>query len=201
MARLALNKASLSHQMRQLNTFERFLPSLDMKRMQLMAERARELAAMDSTRRTGEALRETVTAQLPMLANREIDLSALVRVKAVRLGEHNVMGTHLPRLEGVDLEVRDYGYLAKPHWVDRLVEALARMLELRVQLAVQARRAALLDEAVRKITQRVNLFEKVLIPRARENIRQIRIYLGDAERAAVVRSKIAKRKRQAMGIT
>jgi V/A-type H+-transporting ATPase subunit D len=122
-------------------------------------------------------------------------------VKAVRLGEHNVMGTHLPRLEGVDLEVRDYGYLAKPHWVDRLVEALARMLELRVQLAVQARRAALLDEAVRKITQRVNLFEKVLIPRARENIRQIRIYLGDAERAAVVRSKIAKRKRQAMGIT
>jgi V/A-type H+-transporting ATPase subunit D len=201
MARLALNKASLSHQMHQLNTFERFLPSLDMKRMQLIAERAREVAAMDSTRRAGEALREAVTAQIPMLANREIDLSALVRVKAVRLGEHNVMGTRLPRLEGIDLEVRDYGYLAKPHWVDRLVEALARMLELRVQLSVQARRAALLDEAVRKITQRVNLFEKVLIPRARENIRQIRIYLGDAERAAVVRSKIAKRKRQAMGIT
>jgi V/A-type H+-transporting ATPase subunit D len=84
--------------------------------------------------------------------------------------------------------------------VDRLVEELTRMLELQVRLAVQQRRAARLDAAVRKVTQRVNLFEKVLIPRARDNIRRIRIYLGDAERAAVVRSKIAKRKRAAEGI-
>ena len=65
---------------------------------------------------------------------------------------------------------------------------------------MQQRRGALLDAALRKVTQRVNLFEKVLIPRARDNIRRIRIYLGDAERAAVVRSKIAKRKRAAEGM-
>jgi V/A-type H+-transporting ATPase subunit D len=53
-----------------------------------------------------------------------------------------------------------------------------------------------LGEAVRKITQRVNLFEKVLIPTTEKNILRIRIYLGDAERAAVVRSKIVKTKRQ-----
>jgi V/A-type H+-transporting ATPase subunit D len=200
MPRLALNKASLSHQMRQLKTFERFLPSLDLKRRQLMAERARERVAMDATRQAIRELREAVAAQLPMLANREIDLAGLVRVQAVSMGEQNVMGTRLPRLEGVEVQVRDYGYLAKPHWVDRLVIELTRMLELEVQLAVQARRAVLLEEAVRKVTQRVNLFEKVLIPRARENIRRIRIYLGDAERAAVVRSKIAKRKRAAEGI-
>jgi V/A-type H+-transporting ATPase subunit D len=51
--------------------------------------------------------------------------------------------------------------------------------------------------AVRRITQRVNLFEKVLIPQTRENIRRINVYLGDAERAAVVGAKIAKRKREA----
>lgn len=200
MARLAFNKASLSHQMRRLKTFERFLPSLDLKRRQLMAERAREQAAMDTTRRAGEELRATVAAELPMLANREIDLAGLARVKAVRMGEQNVVGTRLPRLEGVEVQVRDYGCLTRPHWVDRLAELLTRMLELQVQLAVQARRAALLDAAVRKVTQRVNLFERVLIPNARENIRRIRIYLGDAERAAVVRSKIAKRKRAAEGI-
>jgi len=200
MARLALNKASLSKQARQLKTFERFLPSLDLKRRQLMAERARERIAIGRTQRASEALREGVAAQIPMLANREIDLSELVKVKAVRLGEHNVVGTHLPTLEGIDVQVRDYGYLTKPHWVDRLVDELSQMLELQVQLAVQERRVALLDEAVRKVTQRVNLFEKVLIPRARENIKRIRIYLADAERAAVVRSKIAKRKRAAAGM-
>ena len=45
-------------------------------------------------------------------------------------------------------------------------------------------------------TQRVNLFEKVKIPECMENIRKIQIYLGDATTAAVVRSKIAKRKMQ-----
>ena len=36
-----------------------------------------------------------------------------------------------------------------------------------------------------------------LIPKARANIRRIQIALGDLERAAVVTSKIAKRKREA----
>jgi V/A-type H+-transporting ATPase subunit D len=197
MARLALNKASLSKQVRQLRTFERFLPSLDLKRKQLMAERAKVGVAMVRTRRASEALRERVAAQIPMLANREIDLSALVKVKAVRLGERNVVGVHLPIVESIDLQVHDYGYLAKPHWVDHLVAEISRMLELQVQLAVQERCAALLDAAVRKVTQRVNLFEKVLIPRAGDNIKRIRIYLADADRAAVVRSKLAKRKRAA----
>jgi len=200
MARLALNKASLSKQSGQLKTFERFLPSLDLKRRQLMAERAREDLAMAHTRRAAETLRENVAAQIPMVANREIDLSELVSVKAVRLGEQNVVGTRLPTLEGINVQVRDYGYLTRPHWVDRLADELVRMLELQLRLAVQERRAAVLDEAVRKVTQRVNLFEKVLIPRARENIRRIRIYLADAERAAVVRSKLAKRKRAAAGM-
>lgn len=201
MARLALNKSSLSKQTRQLKTFERFLPSLDLKRRQLMAEQARERLAMEHTRQAMEALRENVSVQIPMLANREIDLAELVKVKAARLGEQNVVGIRLPSLEGIEVQVRDYSYLAKPHWVDRLVDELTRMLELQVQLAVQERRAALLDEAARKVAQRVNLFEKVLIPRAREHIRMIRIYLADAERAAVVRSKIAKRNRAAEGMT
>jgi V/A-type H+-transporting ATPase subunit D len=48
-----------------------------------------------------------------------------------------------------------------------------------------------------KVTQRVNLFDKVLIPQAEANIRRILVYLGDAERAAVVGAKIAKGKREA----
>jgi V/A-type H+-transporting ATPase subunit D len=51
--------------------------------------------------------------------------------------------------------------------------------------------------AVQKITQRVNLFDKMLIPRTRENIRKIGIFLADSERAAVVRAKIAKSRRLA----
>ena len=201
MARLALNKSSLSKLTRQLGTFERFLPSLDMKRKQLMAERARAQAALQRTGQAMAALRESIAGRLPMLANREIELADLAQLKTVRLGEENVVGTRLPVLEAVEVQRRDYSYLAIPQWVDRLSDDLARMLELHAGLAVERRRLVLLEEAVRKVTQRVNLFEKVLIPRTKEHIRKIRIYLSDAERAAVVRSKIAKRKHAAQGAT
>ena len=52
-----------------------------------------------------------------------------------------------------------------------------------------------LREAERTVTQRFNLFDKVLIPRTRSTIKKITIYLSDAERAGVVKSKIAKRKK------
>ncbi len=205
MARLALNKASLSRQTQQLKTYERFLPSLDLKRKQLLAERAKAAAALA---RTEEALRpiDTLIAeQLPMVSNAEVDLTDLVRVERVTVGDENIVGTHLPTLESVQLDVREYGFLGRPHWVDRVVRALRNTLELRIQMQVEQERLRLLETAVRRITQRVNLFEKVLVPRTRENIRQIRIYLSDSERAAVVRAKIAKKKQQqarpASGVT
>ena len=51
-----------------------------------------------------------------------------------------------------------------------------------------------LNAELRTTTQRVNLFEKVKIPESRQNIKRIRIYLGDQQTAQVVRGKIAKRK-------
>ena len=72
------------------------------------------------------------------------------------------------------------------------------MLELCIQEQVLVRRLTLLTTAVNTITQRVNLFDKVLIPRTTANIKRIRINLSDEEMAAVVRSKIAKRNRAEM---
>jgi len=67
-----------------------------------------------------------------------------------------------------------------------------------VRLQVEQERLRRLERAVKRVTQRVNLFDKVLIPRTRENIRRIHIHLADGERSAVVRAKLAKRK-QALG--
>ena len=52
----------------------------------------------------------------------------------------------------------------------------------------------LLSKELKTTSQRVNLFEKVKIPEAKENIKRIAIYLGDQQTAAVVRGKIAKNK-------
>ncbi|MCF7984928.1 MAG: V-type ATP synthase subunit D [Thiohalocapsa sp.] len=200
MAKVSLNKSSLSLQTQQLKSYRQFLPSLDMKRKQLMGERARAQAkrrALDE--RLAEA-RRRVAESLPMIANDELDLDGLIRLERVELGRENVMGTWLPTIGALEVAVRPYGYLSKPHWLEPLIEALTDSARLRVEAMVADRRVALLEAAVRTVTQRVNLFDKVLIPRTRENIKRIRIALSDAERAAVVRSKIAKKKRAAEGL-
>lgn len=195
MARLTLSKASLTAQGMRLKTYERYLPALDLKRQQLIRERALAAERLATTAQAIAALRARVRAELPMASDLEVEVTDLVTVAGAELGEDNLMGVRLPRLDRVILHRRRYALLAKPEWVDRLAELLAAMLELRVRLGVERRRLALLDEAVRTITQRVNLFDKVLIPRTRANIKRIRIFLADGERAAVVRAKIAKAKR------
>jgi V/A-type H+-transporting ATPase subunit D len=108
------------------------------------------------------------------------------------------MGVRIPILSRIDIRVRDYAFLGKPHWVDRLVDFMRSALQLRVRIQVAQRRMRLLEEALRTITQRVNLFDKVLIPRTKADIKKIQIYLSDADRAGVVRAKIAKRKKEVM---
>jgi V/A-type H+/Na+-transporting ATPase subunit D len=192
MARLSLNKSSLHRQQRQLKIYERFLPSLDLKRRQLIAERAKAEYELAAIQKEIAALTGRVSAHLPMLANREVDLTSLVWIEAIQVEEENRLGTRLPAFQGAEVQIRDYSFLTRPHWVDVAATWIREMILLQLRLQVQQDRVKLLNEAARKITQRVNLFEKVLIPRAREHIRRIRIHLSDAERAAVVRAKLAK---------
>ena len=198
MARLQLSKSALSREQKNLRTYKRFLPSLDLKRQQVMAERNEAARQLAQTRREINALRKAAGDINPMLSNRDVDLTDLASITNVSLDVENVVGTRLPTLTAVTVEVRDYPLMGKPFWVDITAQMLRQMLELRVRLQVEQRRLALLEEAVKTITQRVNLFDKVLIPRARQNIKRIQIYLSDLQTAAVVRSKIAKRKRATM---
>ena len=198
MARLTLSKSAMSQQRNQLRLYQRFLPSLDLKRRQLIAEQARATQALAEGEAKVAELTAQIGAMLPMLANQEIDVAGLVHVKAVRLAEENMMGVKVPVLAEVVCEARDYSMLAKPHWVDALVAQLRRMAEMRIRLQVYAERVRCLERAVRRTAQRVNLFEKVLIPKAKQSIKRIQIFLADAERAAVVRSKIAKARHHAM---
>jgi V/A-type H+-transporting ATPase subunit D len=196
MGTLALNKSSLKSERDRLKTFQRFLPSLDLKRQQLMVELKGAESALGATRREIDQFAASMQGLLPLLGTTTMDLSGYVRVESVAIGEENVLGVRLPVLQGIEFAVEEYSTLAKPFWVDSLVDCVQQMSALRIREQVQRERVARLNEAVRRITQRVNLFEKVLIPTAQKSIHRIRIYLADAERAAVVRSKIVKAKQQ-----
>jgi V/A-type H+/Na+-transporting ATPase subunit D len=192
MPKVKLSKSALQVQRTQLQLYKRLLPSLDMKRRQLTLEHERAKTEHAQARRTVDELEINIGRELPMLAGAEMELSGLVRLKRCVLSEENVVGVRLPVLKAIEVEVAEYSMMARPAWVDRLVTRLRMAAEQHMRVDVAGRRLAILGKSMRQITQRVNLFERILIPQAIANIRRIRIFLGDLERDSVVRSKLAK---------
>lgn len=195
MPKLSYSKTALTKEAEALKRYRQFLPSLDLKRQQLLAERNKAASRLQELERSVAENRTQVAANLPMLADRLVDLNGLVQVKNVTFGEENLVGVRLPQLQHLQVEIAPYSLLAKPHWVDVAVQQLRAAMELQIQRQIHVRRLEVLEAAVKKVTQRVNLFEKVLIPRSEENIRKIRLFLSDNERAGVIRAKLTKQKR------
>ena len=80
--------------------------------------------------------------------------------------KEDVLGLRLPTLRTVEFDTADYALLATPFWFDDLVICLKDMATSAAVAGV-SRRIARMQGAVRvRVTQRVNLFEKVLIPNA-----------------------------------
>ncbi len=194
MSKLALNKTSLNQQKRQLATYQRFLPALEMKREQLMQEKKKAEQQVREKEQHIEELSQFIGDRLPMLGAENVVIEDLVTLGKVHVREENLLGLKLPILDGVDVEVVPYSYLVRPHWVDNFVRSFQQLLQEKVGLSVLHRRLKLLQRAMRTTTQRVNLFSSVLIPGAQKNIKRIRLFLDDQERAGVVRSKLAKQK-------
>jgi V/A-type H+-transporting ATPase subunit D len=192
MARLSLNKSTLSEQIKQLKTYRNFLPSLDLKRKQLLSEQEKarkELRKLDDRL---EALRPLVDKQIPMLGYTHVDVRGIVRLTNAEIVEENVMGIRLPKLGNLQIKVSEYPFLGKPHWVDRVVQLLQQAIDIRLHRQVMERRLELLASSAKVVSQRVNLFERVLIPKTEANIQRIRVALSDSERDSIVRAKIAK---------
>ena len=175
--------------------YERFLPSLDLKKQQLTAESKKTDLELTAAEQGAGMASRSLSGLLPILGAATMKLSGLVRIIRVDVGEEDVLGVRLPVLRAVEFHTDEYSTLATPFWIDNLVRCIKEVAAYRIRLHVYRERAARMREAVRRITQRVNLFEKVLIPNARRDIARIRIFLDDIERAAVVTSKIAKAKR------
>ncbi len=188
-------RPELLKQRRQLGMFQRFLPTLVLKKQQIQseilkvrAERVRLDKEMAEKIKLSEGWSALFSESLPG------PITRLVKVKNIQRGLRNVAGIKLPIVDTVEYEVSDFSRLSTPGWVDAGLEFLKELLELREMVKVLHEQEAILQQELRKVTQRVNLFEKLMIPQAKENIRLIRIALAEEQTAAVGRSKIAKAK-------
>lgn len=192
MVKTTLGKKDLQKEKQRLKLYLKMLPSIDLKRTQLMAEHARAKNEMAILAKESEQIIAAIAKTLPMIANKDVKLEGLVKISSFVIEEQSVVGIKVPFLKEVLFEERDYSMLATPAWIEAYIKQLKKAVEEKIRVQIMSLRVEKLSHAVRKITQHVNLFEKILIPTAKKNIQKIQIILGEAERNAVVRSKLAK---------
>lgn len=201
MSAVKLTKNDLKRQKDQLRQFERYLPTLQLKKQQLQTVIRSSVTELQEIERRFFAMIDGLDNWVAVFAENtffeeEKKIERLIVPDKVVCVRENIAGVSVPVFR--ELTFRDivYDVADYPLWAD---EALVRLREISAcdaLLKTLRKKVELLNEELRLTSQRVNLFEKVKIPEARENIRKIEIYLGDQQTSSVVRGKIAKKKRQ-----
>jgi V/A-type H+-transporting ATPase subunit D len=199
MAKLKLTKSEQKKQKDSLKRFQRYLPTLMLKKQQLQAEiRTVELRVLE-LQHIKEQTDESLKKWVAIFCDNGVFTDDILRITKLDAGEGNVAGVPIPIYNGAEFETAQYDLLEKPLWLDSAVDFMKKTLALDMQLQVLVEQEKRLRKELQTTSQRVNLFEKIKIPEAKTNIKKIGIYLGDQQTAAVVRGKISKRGMEAGG--
>ena len=199
MAKIKLTKNEQKKQKDSLKQFTRYLPTLQLKKQQLQTVIRQSYAEIEELKVKQKEAVEGMKSWIAVYGensswSEERSISHLVKVKEVKKTKGNIAGVEVPVFQSLVFEDVPYDLRVYPLWVDKAIVALGEIARYNALIETLKERIRLLDKELRTTTQRVNLFEKVKIPEAKENIRKIGIYLQDQQTSAVVRGKIAKKK-------
>ena len=192
--KVKLTKGELKRQRDALKQYERYLPTLQLKKQQIQLEILRQAVILEEKERAEMSKKEAAKVWAGLLSDKSIDINPLVKPAKVITDSRNIAGVDIPVFINVEFAPAEYDLFEAPLWVDNALDALRAIVSVREEITVIKKGLTILRQELRITTQRVNLFEKVKIPEASEAIRLIKIYIGDQMANAVGRSKIAKRK-------
>ena len=194
-----LTKNEQKKQKDALKQFNRYLPTLQLKKQQLQTVIRQIEGEIEEYKLAQQKLISSLQNWIAVFGeNSSFDslhtLDNLVKIDTIKKGKGNIAGVEIPVFEDLTFKDISYSLFEYPLWVDSGIEALKKASVYDARVKTLQEQIDLLNKELRTTSQRVNLFEKVKIPEAKENIRRIGIYLGDQQTSAVVRGKIAKKK-------
>jgi len=193
-AKVKLTRGELKRQRDALSQFQRYLPTLQLKKQQLQLEILRLAGFLQDRKKAWTKKREEVRVWIGLLADPAVDVAPWIKPREVVTRARNVAGVDVPVFVTARFEPAEYDFFSAPLWIDTAIEQLRILASGEAEIKVTEEGLAILRRELRHTAQRVNLFEKVKIPETRHAIRLIKIYIGDQMANAVGRSKIAKKK-------
>ncbi|MCP4451580.1 MAG: V-type ATP synthase subunit D [Planctomycetes bacterium] len=193
--KIKLTRTELKLQRDSLARYERYLPTLKLKQQQVQSSIVQAKQAYNKVEGQVQEAQQLVDAYRGVFNDiAGVNVQALAQTQSVEISSRSVAGIAVPQFEGVTFGRSDYSLFGTAPWVDRAVLDLRDVNRLTAELTVLKDCLDLLLLELKKVMQRVNLFEKIKIPETQDNIRRIRIAVGDQMTAGVARAKIAKAK-------
>jgi V/A-type H+-transporting ATPase subunit D len=192
MAKIKLTKNELKKQKDSLKMYQRYLPTLMLKKQQLQGEIRLTEIRVKELRDEKDTLDRTIRRWVAVFGEKGIFTPAILKITRVKTSEGNIAGVAIPIFEGAEFQTAPYDLARTPLWLDAAVEKMKEVILLDLEAQIVEEQCRRLERELRTTTQRVNLFEKIKIPETRTNIKTIQVYLGDQQTSAVVRGKIAK---------
>lgn len=194
MEKIKFTKGELKKQRDSLKQFRHYLPTLQLKKQQL------QMRILECRRNIEDKMaligqkEGAVVAWAGLLRDLKGGIHQWINPQKIRVNYTNIAGANIPVFDDVEFLVPEYDYYEVPFWVDKAIEEFRVLAKYYAEVGVIKKQIEILEKELRITTQRVNLFEKVKIPECLDNIRRIRISLGDQQANAVGISKVAKKK-------
>ena len=195
MAEIKLTKNELKVQQQKLLQLERYLPTLQLKKALLQAEVGYNKLNKDSLEKEFQDREQQLKEAACLIALEPFfPFEKYLAVSLKEIQSENIAGAELPVFKKLLFQEVPIPLFDTPPWIDCFIDMMRQAKVKYVSLEVAKARLTILERELNDVATRVNLFEKVLIPRCRENIKKIKIFLGDMQLAAVSQAKVAKAK-------
>jgi V/A-type H+/Na+-transporting ATPase subunit D len=195
MAEIKLTKNELRSQQNRLNQLQKYLPTLQLKKAMLQVEVTEARLEIARCEEAYHRLHNEVEGYCSLLTEHiSINISDSAKITQVKKRYENIAGVEVPYFESIAFADFSYNLFDTPPWVDPVAKGLRGLAEAKVKIDIAEEKKTALEKELREVSIRVNLFEKILIPRSLANIKKIKVFLGDQQLAAVSQAKVAKAK-------
>ena len=195
MAEVKLTKTELRAQQYRLGQLQKYLPTLQLKKAMLQSEVQQARLEIDALEEAYSFEHNRVEGYAALLTNKvTLDPKRIIKGAKVQKHYENIAGVEVPYFDGIFFEEITYDLFTTPPWVDSVIVGVRGLITSYAKVEVAREKKRALEKELREVSIRVNLFEKILIPRSLSNIRKIRVFLGDLQLAAVSQAKVAKNK-------
>jgi V/A-type H+-transporting ATPase subunit D len=195
MAQVKLTKTELRSQQFRLDQLQKYLPTLQLKKALLQMEVFQAQMEIEELFSQFDRQEERVRSFSSLFSDRSAsELFSAVKISEIDKSYENIAGVEIPIFEKVIFHEPTYSLFDTPVWLEPATEGVRELLQIREKIRIAKEKKRALEKELRDVSIRVNLFEKILIPRAQLNIKKIKIFLGDQQLAAVSQAKVSKRK-------